>query len=202
MQLYYAPGACSLSPHIALREAGLPFTLHKVALPAKEIEGGGDYFAVNGKGYVPALKLDNGDVLTEGAVVVQYIADQAPDSHLAPKQGTFERVRLQEWLNFIASEIHKPMGSMFNPKQTPEWRAWAETTLDKRLAWLEGKLAGHDYLTGEHFTVADGYLFNILLWAGTVKFDLSKYPNLQAFQARVAARPKVQEAMRAEGLIQ
>jgi glutathione S-transferase len=201
MKLFYAPGACSLSPHIVLREAGLPFTLAKVDLAAKKVDSGEDYNAVNGKGYVPALQLDNGQVLTEGPAIVQYIADQKPGTGLAPAAGTIERYRLQEWLNFIASEIHKPLGSMFNKAQTAEWKAAVTATLERRFDWLARQLAGKPYLTGDSFTVADAYLFTILNWTRFLKFDLSKWPALQQYLARVGGRPKVVEAMKAEGLL-
>jgi glutathione S-transferase len=201
MKLFYTPGACSMSPHIALREAGLPFDLVKVDLKAKTLETGGDFTSVNGKGYVPALELDDGRVLTEGPAIVQYIADQKPEAGLAPKPGTMERYKLQEWLNFITSELHKPFGSMFNPAQTPEWKEAVKATLAKRLDWLSGALEGKTYLMGDTFGIADGYLFTILSWADHVGFDLSRWPALVAYRNRVAARPKVVEALRAEGLL-
>ena len=201
MELYYTPGACSLSPHIVLREAGLPFTLHKVDLKSKSIESGGDFNGVNGKGYVPALKLDNGQVLTEGPAIVQYIADLKPEAGIAPAAGTMERYKLQEWLNFITAELHKAMGSMFNPAQTPEWKEAVKVTLSKRLDWLSKQLEGKSYLMGETFSVADAYLFTVLGWAAHVGFDLSKWPVLQQYSARVGARPKVVEALKAEGLV-
>ena len=201
MELYYTPGACSLSPHIVLREAGLPFTLHKVDLKTKSIESGGDFNGVNGKGYVPALKLDNGHVLTEGPAIVQYIADLKPEAGIAPAAGTMERYKLQEWLNFITAELHKAMGSMFNPAQTPEWKEAVKATLSKRLDWLSKQLEGKNYLMGETFSVADAYLFTVLGWAAHVGFDLSKWPVLQQYSARVGGRPKVVEALKAEGLV-
>lgn len=200
MKLFYTPGACSLSPHIAMREAGLSFELEKVDLKNKTLESGGDFNGVNAKGYVPALELDDGHVLTEGPAIVQYIADRTPASGLAPAPGTTERYKLQEWLNFVSTELHKGMGSMFNPAQTPEWREGATTTLSKRLDWLSGQLTGKQYLMGDKFSVADGYLFTVLNWAKMVKFDLGKWPLLQDYVARVGARPKVVEAMKAEGL--
>lgn len=202
MILFYAPGACSLSPHIALREAGLPFSLRKVDLKNKTVESGEDFTGLNGKGYVPALQLDNGQVLTEGPAIVQYIADQAPASGVAPPAGTMERYKLQEWLNFITSELHKPMGSMFNPAQTSEWKEAVKATLSKRLDWLSQQLEGKQHLLGETFSVADGYLFTVLGWAKHVGFDLGKWPTLQQYAARIGQRPKVVEAMKAEGLTQ
>ncbi|MFI4996012.1 MAG: glutathione transferase GstA [Hyphomicrobiales bacterium] len=201
MKLFYSPGACSLSAHIALREAGLPFTLHKVDLATKKVESGEDFTTVNGKGYVPALQLDNGQVLTEGPAIVQYVADQKPAAGIAPAAGTMERYKLQEWLNFITSELHKPMGSMFNKAQTAEWKEAVKTTLSKRLDWLSKQLDGKLHLMGEKFSVADGYLFTVLGWAKMVGFDLGKWPVIQQYMARIGARPKVVEAMKAEGLV-
>ena len=202
MLLYYYPGACSLSPHIALREAGLPFELKKVDIRTKLIEGGGDFMQINPKGYVPALKLDTGDILTEGPVIVQYIADQRPESGLAPKPGTLERYRLAEWLNFISTEIHKSFTPLFNPNAAPDWKTGVTGNLVRRFEWLEPRLRGTSYLTGERFTVADCYLFVTLSWSGHVGIDLARWPALSAYVQRVAARPKVNEALRAEGLAQ
>lgn len=200
MNLYYAPGACSLAPHIVMREAGLPVELKKVDLKAKQFEGG-DFKAVNGKGYVPAVKLDDGTVLTEVPVIMQYLADQKPDAGLAPKPGSMDRYRLQEWLNFITSELHKGMGNFFNPALTEEWRKAVTDRLGLRFDWLARQLEGKQYLMGDKFTVADAYLFVILNWAAPSKFDLSRWPALQEYHKRVAARPKVQEALKAEGLV-
>jgi len=201
MKLYYAPGACSLSPHIALREAGLPVELVKVDLRAKKTESGDDYLAINPKGSVPAVRLDDGEVLTEAAVIVQRIADQAPGKKLAPANGTKERVRLQEWLNYIASEVHKGIGQLFNPAMPEDYKTAVKNGLAARqLPYLEKALTGRDYLLGD-FSAADGYLFTILNWTNIHKIDLSAFPNIQAFMKRVAARPAVQEAMKAEGLL-
>jgi glutathione S-transferase len=200
MLLYYTPGACSLSPHIALREAGLPFELKKVDIRTKQIEGGGDFMQINSKGYVPALKLDSGEILTEGPVVTQYIADLRPESGLAPKAGTLERYRLAEWLNFISTEIHKSFSPLFNPNAAPEWKTGVTGNLVRRFDWLEPRLQGTSYLTGERFTVADCYLFATLGWSGHVGIELARWPALSAYVQRVAARPKVKEALRAEGL--
>ena len=201
MKLYYAPGACSLSPHIALREAGLPVELVKVDLRAKKTESGDDYLAINPKGSVPAVRLDDGEVLTEAAVIVQRIADQAPGKKLAPANGTKERVRLQEWLNYIASEVHKGIGQLFNPAMPEDYKTAVKNGLSARqLPYLEKALTGRDYLLGD-FSAADGYLFTILNWTNIHKIDLSAFPNIQAFMKRVAARPAVQEAMKAEGLL-
>lgn len=201
MQLYFAPGACSLASHITLREAGFPFELKRADVKTKKLEDGSDYFAVNSKGAVPALRLDDGQVLTEGPAILQYIADQKPDSKLAPKAGTLERYRLLEWLNFITSEIHKTFSPLFNPANEPAVKEYATQNLHKKFDWLEQQLAGKQYLTGDTFTIADAYLFVVVNWSNFVGIDLSKWPTLQAFQGRVAARPKVQEAMEAEGLL-
>jgi glutathione S-transferase len=200
MNLYYSPGACSLAPHIAMREAGIPVELKKVDLKAKQYEGG-DYKQINGKGYVPAVKTDDGTVLTECPVILQYIADQKPDAGLAPKAGTMDRYKLQEMLNFTTSELHKGMGTFFNPALTDEWRKAATDRLTLRLDWLAKQLEGKQYVMGDKFSVADAYVFTILNWAGPSKFDMGKWPVLQEYHKRVAARPKVQEALKAEGLV-
>ncbi|PZR88541.1 MAG: glutathione transferase GstA [Stutzerimonas stutzeri] len=203
MKLYYAPGACSLSPHIALREAGLPVTLEKVDLVAGKTETGTDYAAVNPKGYVPALQFDDGAVLTEGAVIARYIADLAPDTDLAPKPGSFERVRLEEIMNFIGSELHKAYTPLFLPDTSEDGKAAARTRIARKLAHIESILAdGRDYLLGERFSVADGYLFTIVNWSESRGVPLDAFPKLRAFMARIGARASVQEAMRAEGLLQ
>jgi glutathione S-transferase len=201
MKLYYSPGACSLSPHIVAREAGIPIELQKVSTKDKTMEGGGDYWKVNGKGYVPALQLDDGHVLTEGPAIVQYLADRKPDAGLAPKNGTPERYRLQEWLNFITAEIHKSFSPLFRPTTPDEYKTISKENLAKRFDWLNEQLAGKDYLMGKQFSVADAYLFVVVGWTKPTGIDLSRWPNLAAFHARVAARPKVKEAMAAEGLI-
>lgn len=203
MKLYYAPGACSLAPHIALREAGIPFELKKVDLKAKKVEGevsGADFRQVNSKGYVPAL--DTGDgVLTEVPVVLQYIADQKPGSGLAPAPGDKARYQMQEILNFITSELHKGFGNFFNPAMNDAWRQAVTDRLGTRLDWLAKRLEGGKYAAGDKFTVADAYLFTILNWARPSKFDLSKWPAITDYQKRIAARPKVHEALKAEGLV-
>ena len=201
MKLYFAPGACSLSPHIVARELGIPLELKKVNTKDKTIEGGGDYWKVNARGYVPALELDNGEVLTEGPAIVQYLADQKPDAGLAPKSGTLERYRLQEWLNFLTSEVHKQFSPLFKPNTPEEYKPIAKQNLATRFDWLDKQLEGKEYLTGKQFTVADAYLFVLTNWTKPTQIDLSKWPNIAAFQRRVAARPKVKEAMQAEGLI-
>src|SRR5690349_11617571 len=192
MKLYYSPGACSLSPHIALHEAGLAHELVKVDLRAKKTESGDDFAAINPKGQVPALQLDSGELLTEGPVIVQMIADRAADKGLAPPAGSPERYRLQEWLNFITTELHKNFSPMFQPVIPDDVKAFFKDRLLGKFKYIDGKLAGQDYLLGKAFTVADGYLFVMLAWADRMKFDLSAMPNLLAFKARVAARPNVQ----------
>jgi glutathione S-transferase len=200
MKLYYAPGACSLSPHIALLEAGLPYELVKVDLRAKKLENGDDYLKINPKGQVPALALDSGELITEGPVIVQMIADRAPAKNLAPGRDSVERYKLQEWLNFINGELHKNIGPLFNPALSDDAKAVFKDRAIGKFKYLDGQLAGHDYLMGQQFTVADGYLFVMLNWAERMKFDLSGLSNLMAYKARVAARPKVDEALAKEGL--
>jgi glutathione S-transferase len=201
MKLYYAPGACSLSPHIVARELGLALELKKVNTKDKTVEGGDDFLKVNARGYVPALELDNGQVLTEGPVIVQYLADLEPEAGLAPKPGSFERYRLQEWLNFLTSEIHKGFSPLFKPDTPEEYKKIAKENLAARFDWLDQKLAGRNYLMGSAFSVADAYLFVLLNWTGFQNIDLKRWSNLAAFHARVGARPKVQEALQAEGLL-
>jgi glutathione S-transferase len=201
MKLYYAPGACSLSPHIVARELGLPLELAKVNTKDKSIEGGGDYRKVNPRGYVPALELDDGQVLTEGPAIVQYLADRRPEAGLAPKWGSVERYRLLEWLNFLTSEVHKQFSPLFKPNTPEEYKAIARETLATRFDWLDAQLAGKDYLMGRSFTVADAYLFVLLGWGKPMQIDLARWPNLAAFHKRVGARPKVKEALQAEGLL-
>lgn len=201
MKLYYSPGACSLSPHITAREAGIDLELVKVDGKTKKTADGADFWAVNPKGYVPTLQLDNGEVLTEGPAIVQYLADQKPESGLAPANGTMERYRLQETLGYINSEIHKTYSPLFSEGTTPEVRKEKEEYLKKRFKVLEKALAGKSYLFGEKFTAADAYLFTVANWAGYVKLDLSDFPNIQAFQKRTAERPAVQAALKAEGLL-
>jgi glutathione S-transferase len=201
MKLYYSPGACSLSPHIALLEAGLPYDLVKVDLRAKKLENGDDYLKVNPKGQVPALVLDNGEVVTEGPVIVQMIADKASAKNLAPARDSAERYKLQEWLNYITAELHKNFGPMFSPVLADDAKAFFKDRVMGKFKYVESQLAGRDYVMGKQFTVADGYLFTMLAWADRLKFDLSAMPNLLAYKARVGARPKVQEALTKEGLL-
>lgn len=201
MKLFYAPGACSLSPHIVAQEAGIDLQLVKVDTKTKTIAAEGDFWAINPKGYVPALELDNGEVLTEGPAIVQYLADLKPDAKLAPANGSWARTRLQEVLGYINSEIHKSYSPLFNPKTSEEVRTERKEYLRRRYALLDKQLAGRKYLFGDQFTVADAYLFVVTDWAKSTKVDLSDFTNLQAFQQRVAARPAVRAAMQAEGLI-
>jgi glutathione S-transferase len=201
MKLYYSPGACSLSPHIALREAGLDFELALASTKTKKLADGSDYLQVNPKGQVPLLELDNGQRLSEGPVISQYIADLAPASGLAPAAGTFERYRMMEWLNFITSELHKGFSPMFMPTMPEEGKAVYKARVADRLKWVDEQLAGKSYLLGEQFTVADAYLFTVSNWCAPTGVDISALSNLNAFRARVAARPAVQAAMKAEGLL-
>ena len=202
MKLYYSPGACSLSPHIALLEADLPYELVKVDIRAKKLENGEDFLKVNPKGQVPALGLDSGEIVTEGPVIVQMIADRASAKGLAPARDSSERYKLLEWLNFLTSEVHKSFGPLFSPVLAEDAKAFFKDRVMGKLIYIDGQLAGRDYLMGKQFTVADGYLFTMLTWAERLKFDLTALTNLLAYKARVAARPKVQEALKREGLAQ
>ena len=201
MKLYYSPGACSLSPHIALKESGLAF--ETIAAPTKthKLPDGTDYYTINPLGYVPLLELDNGQRLREGPAIVQYIADLVPDKHLAPANGTFERYKLQEWLTFIGTEVHKAFTPLFVPSTPDEVKKTTKDRLLSRLQWVDGELKGKTYLMGDQFTVADGYLFTVAGWGKHVGLDISALTNLGAFMARVAARPAVQAALKAEGLL-
>jgi glutathione S-transferase len=201
MKLYFSPGACSLSPHIALREAGVDFELEQVDLRSKQTKSGADFRKVNPKGMVPVLQLDSGDTLTEGPAIVQYIADQNPASGIAPPLGSIARYHLMEWLNFITSELHKNFTPLFKPTTPDEYKKMARDNLAERYAYLDEKLAGKNYLMGERFTVADGYAFTVSNWTRVLKIDLAPWPNVTAFMERVRARSKVQEALQAEGLI-
>jgi glutathione S-transferase len=201
MKLYFSPGACSLSPHIVARELGLELALQKVDTGTKTlVPGGGDFLAINPKGYVPALQLDDGEVLTEGPAIVQYLADKKPEAKLAPPNGTFARYRMQEMLGYINSEIHKTYSPLFNPKTSSELRQDRLEYLRKRYGLLENSLDHQNYLFGDQFSVADAYLFTVTNWAKFLKVDLSAFPHVLAFQDRVASRPAVRAAMEAEGL--
>lgn len=201
MKLYYAPGACSQSPHIVLRESGLKFDLEKVDLKTKKTETGKDYSTVNPNGYVPALEIAPGDILTEVPAIMQYIADQAPAAKLAPANGTRERYKLQSWLNFIGTEIHKGFGALFNPATPGDYKLVAKAQLEKRLAYVDKHLTGNDYLMGGSFSIADAYLFVTSGWSSYVGIDLAQWPALSRFHDQVAARPAVQAALKAEGLL-
>jgi glutathione S-transferase len=201
MKLYYAPGACSLAPHIVIREAGLNVELDKLDFATKKTASGADFNTINPKGYVPALALDDGSVLTECSALVQYLADQRPAAGLAPASGTMDRTRLQEWLGFISTEIHKGFSPMWNPATPDAYKTVARDNLAKRFAYLDRHLASNQYLMGKQFTVADAYAFTVVNWANFHKIDLGAWPNLKAYMDRVAARPKVQEALKAEGLV-
>jgi glutathione S-transferase len=201
MKLYYSPGACSLSPHIALLEAGLPYELVKVDLRAKKLENGDDYLKINPKGQVPALVLDNGELVTEGPVIVQRIADTVPAKNLAPARDSAERYKLLEWLTYINSELHKNIGPLFSPVLSDDAKAFFKDRAMGKFKYVDSKLAGQDYLLGKQFTMPDAYLFVMLRWAEGMKFDLAGLNNLMAYKDRVAARPKVQEALVKEGLL-
>lgn len=201
MKLYFSPGACSLSPHIVLLEAGLAFTTEAVDLRKKVTASGADFSAINPKGYVPALETGDGVLLTEGTAIVQYLADLVPEKHLAPAAGTPERYVLIEWLNFISTEVHKNFSPLFRPNAGADLVNYAQSNLSARLGYVERMLDGRDYLTGPRFTVADAYLFTVLNWASLVRVDLSGFPLVQAFQKRVGERPMVQQALRDEGLL-
>ena len=201
MKLYYSPGACSLSPHIVLRESGLKFEPIATSTKTHKLQDGTDFYTINPLGYVPVLELDNGERLTEGPAIVQYIADLAPDKKLTPANGTFERARLQQWLNFTTSEIHKTYSPLFNPAVPEEYKTMAKAKLADRYRWVDAQLEGKSFLLGDSFSVADAYLFAVTNWAKHVGIDLSGFKNLGAFMSRVAARPAVQEALKAEGLL-
>jgi len=201
MKLYYAPGACSLSPHIVMREAGIPVQLVKVDLSAKKTEDGGEFKTINSKGYVPTLELPDGQRLTEGPAIVQYLADQAPTRGLAPANGTIERSRLQEWLNFISTELHKQFSPLFDPASEEGLKSRLTQKIGGRFDWVVKQLGNRDYLMGSAFTAADAYFYTMLTWCRHVGIDLSKWPALSAYKERVEQRPQVREALKAEGLL-
>jgi len=201
MKLYYSPGACSLSPHIALREAGLAFEPVLASTKSHQLQDGTDYYGINPLGYVPVLELDDGTRLREGPAIVQYIADQVPLKNLAPANGTLPRYRLQEWLTFIGTEIHKTYSPIFNPAMPEEGKKIFRDKLISRYGWVNGQLEGKDWLMGEQFSVADGYFFAVTRWAKPMNIDLSGAPNVLAHHERVAARPAVREALQHEGLL-
>lgn len=201
MKLYYSAGACSLATHIALKESGLDFEAISAPTKTHKLADGTDYYSINPLGYVPLLVLDDGRQLHECPVILQYVADLVPQLALAPAQGSFERYKLQEWLNFIATELHKGFAPLFTPGMPDEAKALAKTRLVGRLQWTDGELAGQPFLMGDHFTVADAYLFVVQSWGKYVGVETSGLPHLSALAARVAARPAVQAALRAEGLV-
>lgn len=201
MKLYYSPVACSLAPHIVMHEAGLAYTPVLASTKSKKLQDGTDYYSINPLGYVPLLELDNGERLREGMVIMQYLADQAPEKKLAPPPASMERYRLQEWLCFIATELHKGFNPLFNPNTPEEVKTMVREQLLKRYAWVEEQLAGKPYVMGDQFTVADAYLFTVSNWGQFVGVDLSGFQNLSAVRDRIAARPGVQAAMKAEGLL-
>ncbi|AJJ20033.1 MULTISPECIES: glutathione transferase GstA [Yersinia] len=198
MKLFYKPGACSLSPHIVLREAGLDFSIESVDLATKITETGEDYLSINPKGQVPALVLDDGSLLTEGVAIVQYLADLVPDRHLIAPAGTLSRYHAIEWLNFVATELHKGFSPLFNPKTPDEYKVIARERLDKQFSYVDSVLAQHDYLLGKKFSVADAYLFTVTRWANALKLDITQRSNLDKYMARVAERPAVKAALAAE----
>lgn len=201
MKLYFSPGACSLSPHIVALEAGLPCETIKASTKTHQLDDGTDFYRINPLGYVPFLVLDDGQTLREGPVIVQYLADQAPEKKLLPAVGSMERYRVLEWLNFIGTELHKSFGPLFKPDTPQDYKPLTIKALRGRYEWVEQQLAGKDYLMGSQFTVADAYLFTVSNWAKHVGLDLSDLPQLQAYLARVGSRPAVQAALRAEGLL-
>ena len=202
MKLYYSPGACSLAVHIALREIGANFDLEKVNLAVHETERGANYNRINPKGYVPALKLEDGDMLTEVGVILQYLADRKAEFGFAPRNGTIERYHLMEWLTFISSEIHKAFGPLSKPDMPQQTKAAAKAEIAHRFDYVEARLAAKSWLMGDHFTIADMYLFTIVNWTNFHDMDISKWPKLQEFMSRTGARSKVREAMKTEGLVQ
>lgn len=200
MKLYFAPGACSLAPHIASSELGIPLDLEQVDIREKKTKSGKDYWTINPKGQVPLLEMDNGERLSEVPVILQYLSDQKPAAGLSPAAGSAERYRMLEWLNFVTSEMHKTYGPMFRPTTPDEFKKLSREVIGRRLEWLDKQLAGKHYLMGDKFTLADMYMFVVLRWSPIVGVDLSRYPNVKAYADRVAARPKVAEVLTAEGL--
>jgi len=201
MKLFLKPGACSLAAHIVLAESGLQYEIEAVELKTKITESGENYWSINPKGYIPALALDSGELLTEVPTIVQYVADHVPGHNLIPVYGTMDRYRLQSWLTFIGTELHKSFSPFFSPISSDDWKAASLANLERRFTYTNEALSSESYLLGESFSVADAYLFTVLNWAKFLKLDLEKWPNLIAFYARVAARPAVQLALKAEGLV-
>lgn len=201
MKLFFKAGSCSLSPHIILEELGINYTTETVDLQTKITGSNQNYLEINPKGYVPALQLDDGEVLTEGPAIVQYLADKYPEKHLAPANGTIERYRMQSWLTFIGTELHKSCGAFFNPAAKDDWRAIAMANIERRLNYINDHLKNNNYLLGNQYSVADAYLFTVLNWMKYIKVDLNKWQNIPEYQQRIFARPAVQATMKAEGLI-
>jgi glutathione S-transferase len=201
MKLYYSPGACSLSPHIVLHEAGLAHEAVRAPTKTHKLEDGTDYYTINPLGYVPMLELDDGTRLREGPAIVQYVADLVPMKNLAPPHGTLQRYRLQEWLTFIGTEIHQKFSPLFNAALADEAKQIFRDKLSSRYRWVDGELQGRDYLMGEHFTGADAYFFTVTRWADPLKIDLAGMPDVQAHHERVMQRPAVQAALKMEGLL-
>ena len=201
MKLYYSPGACSLSPHIVLREAGLPFDPVLASTKTHKLTDGTDYYTINPKGYVPLLELDNGERIAEGPAIVQYIADQVPAKKLAPPNGTLARTRVQEWLTFIGTELHKTFSPLFNSAMPEDAKAIFRAKLLDRFGWVNSQLEGRAYLTGAEFSVADAYLYTVTRWSKLVGVDITGLRHLGEFMKRMEARPAVQAALKAEGLI-
>jgi glutathione S-transferase len=201
LKLFYKAGACSLASHIALVESGLPFEIESVDLKTKRTASGADFTQINAKGYVPALQLDNGEVLTEGPAIMQYIADQVPAKHLAPLADAMSRYRLQSWLTFIGTELHKNFTPFFSPAASSDWKAAAMANLERRLSYVANEVEGRQFLLGNEFSIGDAYLFTVLGWARHIDLDLGKWPALVAYQERVGAREGVRKALKAEGLI-
>jgi glutathione S-transferase len=200
MKLYFAPGACSLAPHIAASELGINVDLEQVDIREKKTKSGKDYWTINPKGQVPVLELDNGERFTEAAVILQYMADQKPAAGLAPAAGSAERYRMLEWLSFVGSEMHKTYGPLFRPTTPDEFKKLSREVIGRRLEWLNKQLSGKQYLLGDKFTLADMYMFAVLRWSPSQGIDLGTWPNVKAYADRVAARPKVAETLKAEGL--
>ncbi len=201
MKLYYSPGASSLLPHIVLREAGLSFELEKVSLKNKKTASDRDFLRINAKGQVPTLQFEDGSVLTEGPAIVLWLADQVPEKRLAPAAGTMERYHMIEWLNFIATEMHKSFTALFDGGAPDATKQAARERIERRLDYAQKALGEQPFLIGEHFTTADAYLFTVLSWGAYVDIDITRWPKLAAFAARVGARPKVRDALKAEGLL-
>lgn len=200
MKLFYKPGACSLAPHIILRETGKAFTLEAVDLMTKRLGDGSDYLAINPKGQVPALQLDDGTLITEAVVIMQYLADSVPQKNLLAASGELSRYKTLEWLNYIATELHKGFTPLFRPDTPDEYKPTVRGLLEKKLSFVNGELSSREFIAGDHFTIADAYLYNVLRWARAIKLEMGSLSNIDAFMARVAARESVIATLAAEGL--